>query len=58
MKHSRDFEPGEFPELDEYLPGLRPPLEAQLIDVCDEIAYNAADLDDALCCSTDYGGRG
>src|SRR4249919_676090 len=46
-KHSRDFGPGEFPELDEYLPGLRPPLEAQLIDVCDEIAYNAADLDDA-----------
>jgi dGTPase len=28
------------------LPGLRPPLEAQLIDLCDEIAYNAADLDD------------
>jgi dGTPase len=47
VKHSRDLAPGEFPELDEYLPGLRPPLEAQLIDVCDEIAYNAADLDDA-----------
>jgi dGTPase len=46
VKHSRDFEPGEFPELDEYLPGLRPPLEAQLIDLCDEIAYNTADLDD------------
>ncbi len=24
VKHSRDFAPGEFPELDEYLPGLRP----------------------------------
>jgi dGTPase len=47
VKHSRDFEPGEFPQLDEYLPGLRPPLEAQLIDLCDEIAYNASDLDDA-----------
>ena len=47
VKHSRDFGPGEFPQLEEYLPGLRPPLEAQLIDVCDEIAYNAADLDDA-----------
>jgi dGTPase len=47
-KHSRDFEPGEFPELDEYLPGLRPPLEAQLIDLADEIAYNTADLDDAF----------
>lgn len=46
-KHSRDFGPGEFPELDQYLPGERPPLEAQLIDLADEIAYNAADLDDA-----------
>ncbi len=46
-KHSRDFEPGEFPELDQYLPGLRPPLEAQIIDLADEIAYNTADLDDA-----------
>src|SRR5438874_2133147 len=46
-KHSRDFAAGEFPELDEYLPGLRPPLEAQLIDLADEVAYNAADLDDA-----------
>jgi dGTPase len=45
-KHSRDFERGEIPELDEYLPGFRPPLEAQLIDLCDEIAYDTADLDD------------
>lgn len=47
VKHSRDFERGEIPALDEYLPGLRPPLEAQLIDLADEVAYNAADLDDA-----------
>ena len=47
VKHSRDLNPGEFPELDEYLPGLHPPLEAQLIDLADEIAYNSADLDDA-----------
>ncbi|HYZ87519.1 MAG TPA: dNTP triphosphohydrolase [Bryobacteraceae bacterium] len=47
-KHSRDFELGEFPELDEYLPGLRPPLEAQIIDLADEIAYNTADLDDGF----------
>lgn len=47
VKHSRDFGPGEFPALDEYLPGQRPPLEAQLIDLADEAAYNAADLDDA-----------
>ncbi|HWE53760.1 MAG TPA: dNTP triphosphohydrolase [Bryobacteraceae bacterium] len=48
VKHSRDFGPGEFPELDEYLPGLRPPLEAQLIDLADEVAYNTADLDDGF----------
>jgi dGTPase len=47
-KHSHDFERGENPALDEYLPGLRPPLEAQLIDLADEIAYNTADLDDAF----------
>src|SRR5688572_26528268 len=47
VKHSRDFEPGEIPELDEFLPGQRPTLEAQLIDLADEIAYNTADLDDA-----------
>jgi dGTPase len=48
VKHSRDFGPGERPELDAYLPGLRPPLEAQLIDLADEVAYNTADLDDAF----------
>src|ERR1041385_6571099 len=48
VKHSRDFEPGELPEFDAYLPGLRPPLEAQLIDLADEVAYNTADLDDAF----------
>jgi dGTPase len=48
VKHSHDFEPGENPALDEYLPGLRPPLEAQLIDLADEIAYNTADLDDGF----------
>ncbi|HWC98219.1 MAG TPA: deoxyguanosinetriphosphate triphosphohydrolase [Candidatus Sulfopaludibacter sp.] len=48
VKHSRDYAPGERPEVDAYLPGLRPPLEAQLIDLADEIAYNTADLDDAF----------
>ncbi|HEU5021150.1 MAG TPA: dNTP triphosphohydrolase [Bryobacteraceae bacterium] len=47
VKHSRDLTPGESPILDEYLPDLRPPIEAQIIDLADEIAYNAADLDDA-----------
>jgi dGTPase len=48
VKHSHDIEPGQFPSLDEYLPGLRPPLEAQIIDLADEVAYNTADLDDAF----------
>src|SRR5215475_9187666 len=33
VKHSRDFQRGEDPQLDRYLPGLRPPIEAQLIDL-------------------------
>ena len=48
IKHSRDYSPAEYPQLAEYLLDLRPPLEAQLIDWVDEIAYNTADLDDAL----------
>lgn len=48
IKHSRDYSAGEFPELAEYLLELRPPMESQLIDWVDEIAYNTADLDDAL----------
>jgi dGTPase len=47
IKHSRDYRGTEFPQLAEYLLDLRPPLEAQLIDWVDEIAYNTADLDDA-----------
>ncbi len=46
VKHSRDLVRGQSPIFDEYLPELKPPIEAQLIDLCDEIAYNAADLDD------------
>src|ERR1700687_5584912 len=48
VKHSRDYRPADFPELREYLLDLRPTLEAQLIDCVDEIAYDTADLDDAL----------
>ena len=48
IKHSRDYSVAEFPQLVEYLLDLRPPLEAQLIDWVDEIAYNTADIDDAL----------
>ena len=46
IKHSRDYNPQQFPELSEYLLDRRPPLEAQLIDVADELAYTTADLDD------------
>src|SRR6195256_5234024 len=46
IKHSRDYDATRFPELSEYALDERPPLEAQLIDFVDEIAYNAADLDD------------
>jgi len=47
IKHSRQYSAAEFPQLSEYLLDLQPPLEAQLIDCVDEIAYNTADLDDA-----------
>jgi len=48
VKHSRDYDAATHPELAEYLLDQRPPLEAQLIDLVDEIAYNTADLDDAF----------
>src|SRR6202163_498721 len=48
IKHSRDYSAAQFPQLAEYLLDLRPPLEAQVIDWVDEIAYNTADIDDAL----------
>jgi dGTPase len=46
IKHSQDHTVRDHPELAEYLLDQRPPLEAQLIDLTDEIAYNTADLDD------------
>jgi dGTPase len=46
IKHSRDYKSDQYPDLSEYCLQLRPPLEAQLIDLADEIAYNTADLDD------------
>lgn len=48
IKHSRDYSVDQYPELGEYFLGLRPPLEAQLIDLADEIAYLTADLDDGV----------
>jgi dGTPase len=48
VKHSRDYSAALHPELAEYMLDLRPPLEAQLIDLADEIAYLTADLEDGL----------
>jgi dGTPase len=48
VKHSRDYSSAQHPELAEYFLDERPPLEAQLIDLADEIAYLTADLDDGL----------
>jgi dGTPase len=48
VKHSHDYSAVEHPELAEYFLGEFPPLEAQLIDLADEIAYLTADLDDGL----------
>jgi dGTPase len=46
IKHSRDYDAAKHPDLVEYLLDQRPPLEAQLIDLTDEIGYSTADLDD------------
>jgi len=46
VKHSRQYDKENHQELQEYLLDSQPPLEAQLIDAADEIAYNCADLDD------------
>jgi len=48
VKHSRDYTADEHPELIQYFLDQRPPLEAQLIDLADEIAYLTADLDDGV----------
>jgi dGTPase len=48
VKHSHDYSVAEHPELEEYFLDELPPLEAQLIDLADEIAYLTADLDDGL----------
>jgi dGTPase len=48
IKHSRDYATAAHPELAEYFLDQRPPLEAQIIDLADEIAYLTADLDDGV----------
>lgn len=48
IKHSRDYIGKDHPELSPYLLDKRPPVEAQVIDLADEIAYLTADLDDGV----------
>jgi dGTPase len=48
IKHSRDYSEREHPELAMYYLREQPPLEAQIIDLADEIAYLTADLDDGV----------
>ena len=48
IKHSRDYSPATHPELAPYFLDQAPPLEAQIIDLTDEIAYLTADLDDGV----------
>jgi dGTPase len=48
IKHSRDYSITTHPELADYLLDRQPPLEAQMIDLADEIAYLTADLEDGL----------
>ena len=48
VKHSRDYDVARHPGLANYFLDQRPPIEAQLIDLADEIAYLTADLDDGV----------
>ena len=48
VKHSRDYTATQYPELRQYFLDQSPPLEAQIIDLADEIAYLTADLDDGV----------
>ena len=45
VKHSGRF---DRPRVSDFDADSAPPLEAQIVDVCDEIAYNSHDIDDGL----------
>ncbi len=48
VKHSSDYDLPDGSGFEEYCPDLRPTMEAQIIDLADEIAYNNHDIDDGL----------
>ncbi len=48
IKHSPKYDATGHAELADYCPGEKPVLEAQIIDLADEIAYNNHDIDDGL----------
>jgi dGTPase len=48
VKHSGPPDVTRMPEAAEYEPDTPPPLEAQMIDLVDEIGYNHHDLDDGI----------
>jgi len=48
VKHSSSCDNPCYTHLDEYQPETVPTLEAQIINIADEIAYNNHDIDDAL----------
>jgi dGTPase len=48
IKHSSAYDCPDQDDLAEYLFAQRPTLEAQIIDLADEIAYNNHDIDDGL----------
>ena len=48
IKHSSDYDQAGSLAAADFEPGQRPTLEAQIIDLADEIAYNNHDIDDGL----------
>lgn len=48
IKHSSEYDSGRSPEVQNYHPEWRPTMEAQIIDLADEIAYNNHDIDDGI----------
>lgn len=48
IKHSSEYDGAGGEAVKPYEPQLRPTLEAQIIDLADEIAYNNHDIDDGL----------